>query len=131
MKNEEKTVSLDTMTGAGKKMELAGREYIVLPVNICDMHYVIGTGATKEEEEESEERLIILNKKSLENDDDVDWQLFGLNVTDPKKKAIFMKIINKYVFYKDHPMTEELLIEHNWSFKEIGKFLYKWVQISD
>ena len=129
MKNEEKTVSLDTMTGAGKKMELAGREYIVLPVNICDMHYVIGTGS--EEDDETEEKLFILNKKNLENEEDINWQLFGLNVTDPKKKEIFLKIINKYVFYKDHPMTEELLIEHNWSFKEIGKFLYKWVQISD
>ena len=42
-----------------------------------------------------------------------------------------MYIINKYVYYKDHPMTEEMLIEHNWSFKEIGEFLLTWCQISD
>ena len=38
---------------------------------------------------------------------------------------------NKYVYYKDIPMTEEMLIEHNWSFKEIGEFLFTWSQISD
>ena len=41
---------------------------------------------------------------------------------------MFMKIINKYVFYKEKPMTEQLLNEHNWSFREIGAFLYFWVQ---
>ena len=29
------------------------------------------------------------------------------------------------------PMTEELLVEHNWSFKEIGEFLLAWSQTSD
>lgn len=121
---EENKVNLDTMLGVGVKKEIAGREYKILPVNICDMHYIMG-------EENKDENLIILDKKSLEKEEEINWQLFGLNITDEKRKATFMKIINKYVFYKDVPMTEELLIEHNWSFKEIGEFLFVWSQISD
>ena len=127
MENEKK-VNLDTMVGIGKKMKIAGREYTVLPVNIMDMHYIIGNG---EEETEDDVRLIILNKKSLEKDEDINWQLFGLNVTDKARREIFLKMIQKYVYYKDHPMTEELLIEHNWSFKEIGEFMFAWAEVSD
>ena len=122
-KKEDKTVSLDTMTGVGIKKTIAGREYIILPVNIMDMHYVIG-------ENTKDENLFIVNKKTLEEDDN-NWQIFGINITDEKRRKTFMYIINKYVYYKDHPMTEELLIEHNWSFKEIGEFLLTWCQISD
>lgn len=121
---EENKISLDTMIGVGKKKEIAGREYTILPVNICDMHYIMG-------ETNQDEKLIILDKKSLEKEDGVNWQLFGLNITDKKRKSTFLKIINKYVYYKDVPMTEEMLIEHNWSFKEIGEFLFAWSQISD
>ena len=122
---EEVKVNIDTMTGVGKIKKIAGREYTILPVNIRDMHYIIGEGNT-------DEKLIILNKKSLEDgEEDINWQLFGYNITDPKKKESFIYIINHYVFYKGVPMTEELLIEHNWSFKEIGEFLYTWSQISD
>lgn len=121
---EENKISLDTMIGVGKKKEIAGREYTILPVNICDMHYIMG-------ETNQDEKLIILDKKFLEKEDGVNWQLFGLNITDKKRKATFLKIINKYVYYKDVPMTEEMLIEHNWSFKEIGEFLFAWSQISD
>jgi hypothetical protein len=128
MKKEEKKVSLETMTGVGKKKKIAGREYLILPVNIMDMKYIMG-------DENPEEKLIILDRKQLEKEDDVNWQLFGLNITDSKRKASFMYIINKYVYYcvndEKIPMTEELLIEHNWSFKEIGDFLFNWCQISD
>lgn len=126
MKENEKQekVSIETMTGVGKKKKIAGREYLILPVNIGDMHYVIG-----------EDHLIILDKKQLETDDDINWQLFGLNITDEEKKKIFMKILNKYVYYlvgdEKIPMTEKLLIEHNWSFKEIGEFIFTWCQVSD
>lgn len=122
-KKEDKTVSLDTMTGVGIKKTIAGREYIILPVNIMDMHYVIGKNT-------KDENLFIVNKKTLEEDNN-NWQIFGINITDEKRRKTFMYIINKYVYYKDHPMTEELLIEHNWSFKEIGEFLLTWCQISD
>ena len=126
MKESEK-VSLETMTGVGKKMEIAGKEYYVLPVNIRDMHYIIG-------EENPDERLIIVDKKQLEEDNTA-WQLFGLNIIHQKRKETFMKILNSYVFYiingEQIPMTEKLLIEHNWSFKEIGEFLLAWCQISD
>lgn len=125
MENNEK-ISLDTMTGVGKKKTIAGREYTILPVNIRDMHYIIGNG-----QEDGETRLLIIDKKNLQENEDVNWQLFGLNITDPQRKEIFIKILNKYVFYKEHQMTEELLIEHNWSFKEIGEFLFAWSQISD
>lgn len=122
---EEVKVNIDTMTGVGKIKKIAGREYTILPVNIRDMHYIIGEGNT-------DEKLIILNKKSLEEgNEDINWQLFGYNITDPKKKESFLYILNHYVFYKNIPMTEDLLIEHNWSFKEIGEFLYTWSQISD
>lgn len=123
MSEEKKTVSLDTMTGVGKIKKIAGREYTILPVNIMDMHYIIG-------KENEDENLFIVNKKFLEENDN-NWQLFGVNITDEKRRKTFMYIINKYVYYKDHPMTEDMLIEHNWSFKEIGEFLLVWSQISD
>lgn len=127
MKKEEK-IPIETMTGMGKRKTLAGREYLILPVNIKDMCYVMG-------ESEDIPKLFIIDKKSMEKDEKLNWQLFGLNITDPSIKKIFMYIVNKYVYYcvgdEKIPMTEELLIEHNWSFKEIGEFLYAWVQISD
>lgn len=122
-KETEKKVSIDTMTGVGKVKIIAGREYTILPVNIMDMHYIIG-------KENEDENLFIVNKKFLEENDN-NWQLFGVNITDEKRRKTFMYIINKYVYYKDHPMTEDMLIEHNWSFKEIGEFLLVWSQISD
>ena len=80
-------------------------------------------------------KLVIIDKKKLETDDDLSWQLFGLNITNPEIKKVFIYVISKYVYYcvgdEKIPMTEELLIEHNWSFKEIGEFLYTWVQVSD
>lgn len=121
---EENKISLDTMLGVGKKKKIAGREYTILPVNISDMHYIMG-------ENNPEENLIILDRKSLENENEINWQLFGINITDENRKKTFLKILNKYVYYKDVPMTEEMLIEHNWSFKEIGEFLFTWSQISD
>lgn len=127
MKKEQK-VSIETMTGVGKKKKLAGREYWILPVNIKDMCYVMG-------ESEDTPKLFIIDKKKIETDDELSWQLFGLNITNPEIKKVFMYIINKYVYYcvgdEKVPMTEELLIEHNWSFKEIGEFLYTWIQVSD
>lgn len=127
MKKGEK-ITIETMAGMGKKKTLAGREYWILPVNIKDMCYVMG-------ESEDTPKLFIIDKESIENDKKLNWQLFGLNITNPEIKKVFMYIINKYVYYcvgdEKIPMTEELLIEHNWSFKEIGEFLYTWVQISD
>ena len=126
MKENEK-ISIETMTGVGKKKKIAGREYYILPVNIRDMHYVMGA-------ENAEENLVIINKKTLE-EEDVNWQLFGLNITDENRRKTFMEILNKYVYYlvgdEKIPMTEKLLIEHNWSFKEIGEFLFTWCQVSD
>lgn len=123
--SEDRKVSIDTMTGAGKKIELVGREYVILPVNIEDMKYIIG-------DDNPDEKLIILDKKKFdEGKEELDWQLFGINLVDPKRRKTFLYIVNKYVFYKGVPMTEELLIEHNWSFKEIGKFLFEWGQVSD
>lgn len=123
--SEDRKVSIDTMTGAGKTIELVGREYVILPVNIEDMKYIIG-------DDNPDEKLIILDKKKFdEGKEGRDWQLFGINLVDPKRRKTFLYIINKYVFYKGVPMTEELLIEHNWSFKEIGKFLFEWCQVSD
>lgn len=127
MKKEDR-VSIETMTGVGKRKTIAGREYLILPVNIRDMCYIMG-------DSEDVPKLVIIDKKKLETDDDLSWQLFGLNITNPETKKVFMNIINKYVFYcvgdEKIPMTEELLIEHNWSFKEIGEFLYIWAQVSD
>ena len=127
MKKEDK-VSIETMTGVGKRKTIAGREYLILPVNIRDMCYIMG-------DSEDVPKLVIIDKKKLETDDDLSWQLFGLNITNPETKKVFMNIINKYVYYcvgdEKIPMTEELLIEHNWSFKEIGEFIYIWAQVSD
>ena len=87
MKKEEK-VPIETMTGVGKKKKIAGREYYILPVNIRDMCYIMG-------ESEDTPKLIIIDKKKLETDDDLNWQLFGLNITNPELKKVFMHIINK------------------------------------
>ena len=123
MKKEEKKVTIETMAGVGKKKKIAGREYMILPVNIRDMHYVIG-----------DDHLIIINKKELE-EESLKWQLFGLNYTDEERRKAFLYIMNKYVYYlvgdEKIPMTEEMLIEHNWSFKEIGEFLFTWCEVSD
>ena len=124
---ENESASIETMTGVGKKKKIAGREYYILPVNIKDMHYIIG-------EENPDERLIIVDKKQIEAQEE-SWQLFGLNIIQEKRKQTFIKIINKYVYYIVNdtyiPMTEKMLIEHNWSFKEIGEFIYTWCQVSD
>lgn len=121
---EGNKVSFDTMANMGITKQIAGREYKILPVNIEDMGYIIG--------DDPAQRLVILNRKQIENPDDkADWQVFGLNIIDPTRKAIFMKIINKYLYYKDEPMTEERLIEHGWSFREIGEFIITWCQESD
>lgn len=117
---EKEVVSLETMTGVGKKKTIAGREYTILPVNIKDMHYIL----------EGADKIILIDKKTLE-EDNASWQVFGLNITDEKKKKVFLEMVNKYVYYLDRPMTEEMLIEHGWSFKEIGEFLLSWAQISD
>ena len=121
-------ISIETMTGVGIKKKIAGREYYIVPINIVDMHYVMGA-------EGSEDNLIILSKKNLEENEDINWQLFGLNITEDARRKTFIKMISKYVFYITNdtqiPMSEELLIEHNWSFKEIGEFLFTWCQISD
>lgn len=126
MEKGNNKVSLETMTGVGKKKTIAGREYTILPVNIRDMHLILG-------DENPEEKLIILDKKKVETSED--WQIFGLNITNEKRKKTFLYILNKYVFYsingENVPMTEELLIDHNWSFKEIGEFLFVWAEISD
>ena len=123
--NEKKTISLDTMLNVGVSKTLAGREYKILPVNIEDMQYIMG--------EDSDNRLIILNRSQIENPEekDITWQTFGLNIVDEKRKNILLKMISKYVYYKDIPMTEELVIEHGWSFKDIGEFLLTWCEASD
>ena len=118
MAKENKTYNLETMAGIGKEKQIAGRTYKILPVNIEDMHYILG--------EKEEERLFIVTQKNIESKE-VDIKVFGYNVLEPKRK-IFLKIINKYVYYLDQPMTEELLIEHNWSFKEIAEFIWFWTQ---
>lgn len=110
---------IDTMTGAAKKIILVGREYEVLPVKIEDMKYFIGSNEN--------EHLFIPDKKTIDSGES-QWYMFGLNLEEPRK-TILIKMINKYVFYKEKPMTEELLNKHNWSFKEIGTFLYYWTQI--
>lgn len=119
MSKKEKIYDIDTMTGAAKKITLVGREYEILPIKIEDMHYFIG--------ENDANHLVIPDKQSIDKGE-TEWYMFGLNVQEPRK-SVFMKMVNKYVFYKEKPMTEELLNEHNWSFKEIGTFLYYWTQI--
>ena len=118
MAEENKIYNLETMSGIGKVKKIAGREYKILPVNIEDMHHIIG--------EDAEQRLYIASKEDIEKKE-VDIKVFGHNVIGPKKE-IFLKILKKYVYYLDKPMTENLLVEHNWSFKEIAEFMWFWIQ---
>lgn len=89
--SEDRKVSIDTMTGAGKTIELVGREYVILPVNIEDMKYIIG-------DDNPDEKLIILDKKKFdEGKEGLDWQLFGINLVDPKRRKTFcILLINMY-----------------------------------
>lgn len=116
----KKTYDIDTMTGAGKKITLVGREYEVLPIRIEDMNLLLSS------EDEDKPRLLIPDKDVVDKGE-TPWTIFGYNVIG-ERKELFMKVISKYLFYKERPMTEELLNEHNWSFKEIGTFLYFWIQ---
>lgn len=118
MAKENKTYNLETMAGIGKEKKIAGRTYKILPVNIEDMHHIIG--------EAIEQRLYIPSKEDVEKGE-ADIKVFGYNVLEPKKE-IFLKILRKYVYYLEQPMTEKILIEHNWSFKEIAEFLWFWTQ---
>ena len=61
MKKNQK-ISIETMTGMGKKKTIAGREYMILPVNIKDMCYVMG-------ESEDTPKLFIIDSKKIETDD--------------------------------------------------------------
>lgn len=139
MEEEEKKGNLDnldTMAGIAKKKTIAGREYEILPVTIEDMHYILGTDEDLKADVENRTNykksttIYIVSKADIEANVDA-WQLFGFNIVDENRKKIFMDILHRYVSYKGHPMTEKLLIEHNWSFKEIGEFLFTWCQISD
>ena len=39
-KEEVKVISLDTIANVGEKITLANREYVVVPINVADMHIV-------------------------------------------------------------------------------------------
>ena len=39
--SEKTNYNIETMTGAGKKITLVGREYEVLPIKIEDMKYIL------------------------------------------------------------------------------------------
>lgn len=119
-KKEKREVSLETMAGVGKEVEIAGRNYTILPINIEDMHYLFGDNA--------EERLLLfLDEEGKEKNTHI---MYGSNLVG-KKKDIFINMITKYVYYCKEPMTEKLLVEHNWSLKEIKTFMDAWIQISD
>ena len=49
---------------------------------------------------------------------------------DPLTKEEEESCIKKLLLNKDKD-ARNMLIEHNWSFKEIGEFLFVWSQISD
>lgn len=117
--NKTQAISLDVMACVGKEIELAGKKYVVCPVNIADMHLILNSGNL----------YIPLDSKEDESGDNQIIQLIGLNVTDEKMSTNFFYIIEKYVRYKDKPMSKELLIEHNWSFNDIKKFLMFWSQV--
>ena len=117
---EEKTITLDTMANVGKPITLAGREYVVCPVNISDMYLVINAG-----------ELYIPVKTEEEEESKMALQLVGLNITDEKRAKNLFRVIEKYVRYKSTPVTKEMVEEHNWSFQDIKDFLLFWAQISD
>ena len=100
MKNETK-IGLDTMLGVGKKKKIAGREYYILPVCIKDMIYVIGNGIENDETK----TLVIVDKESL-NQEEVKWQLFGLNIVDEERKKI-IKLAREKVEMLVEQMAEQ------------------------
>lgn len=115
--NDIQPVSLDVMACVGKKITLAGKEYKVSPVNIRDMHLILNAGELyiPISSEEKEEKAVL--------------QLVGVNVTDAEKAQNLFYVIEKYVRYKDEPMTKKMVEEHNWSFADIKEFLLFWAQI--
>ena len=108
------------MANVGKPITLAGREYVVCPVNISDMYLVINAG-----------ELYIPVKTEEEEESKMALQLVGLNITDEKRAKNLFRVIEKYVRYKSTPVTKEMVEEHNWSFQDIKDFLLFWAQISD
>lgn len=116
-KISEHKITLDTMTKVGKKVILANREYLIAPINIGDM-WIITSDILL---------LPILREKEIED------KYYMLNVIEEERAKYFFKIIEKYVSYNNGtiPMTRELVEEHNWSFKDIKKFLDVWLEVSD
>lgn len=117
LKISDNKITLDTMTKVGKKVILANREYLIAPINIGDM-WIITSDILF---------LPILREKEI---DDI---YYMTNVIDDYRANYFFKIIEKYVSYNNGtiPMTRELVEEHNWSFKDIKKFLDVWLEVSD
>lgn len=113
-----KEITLDTMTKVGKKAQIANREYTICPINIEDMGIVM------------KGEIYIPTEKQLENKE-VTIEFFGLNVTEESRAEKFFYVVEKYTRYEGQPVTKDLVIEHNWSFKDIKDFLYNWVQISE
>lgn len=115
-KEEVKVISLDTIANVGEKITLANREYVVVPINVADMHIVAKNSL-----------LLPLQVKGEEIED----YLYALNVTDEERAKIFYQVVEKYLRYKDNPVTKELVEEHNWTFADIKNFLKAWLKVSD
>ena len=84
------------------------------------MHFILNSG---------ELYIPISSKEEEEEEGNMALQLVGLNITDESKARNFFYIVEKYCRYKDIPVTRKLVEEHNWSFKDIKKFLTFWSQI--
>lgn len=113
---EKGRVTLDTMTAVGKKVKIAGREYVVAPITIMDMD-ILDTNI-----------ILPINKE-----DEIDDVSYAINIIDKDRARIFYYIVEKYTKFGDDkiPVTEKLINEHNWSIKDIKHFLQVWLQISD
>lgn len=112
----DKYISLDTMKAVGKEVVLAGRKYTVAPIALKDLD-ILDTGLI----------LPIIGNKDIED------IYFSNNITDPEKAKVFYYIVEKYTKYEDGsmPVNQKLIDEHNWSIKDIRKFLEVWLQVSD
>ena len=120
-KNEEKekkVITLDTMLKMGKKGNIANREYVVCPINIEDMPIFING------------ELFVPDKDKLEKGE-IRNEFFGINIVDEQKSKTFFYVVEKYARYENQPVTRDMIIEHNWSFSDIKKFLYTWLEISE
>lgn len=113
----------DTFSNRGKDIKIGGRDYRICACTFEDAWIYL------------ERRLIVWSDMKETDKDEKDEFSFKF------QRAMYYnfhtgyqyieKIVCKYLLFKEKPMTEDLLQNHDWSVKDLSDFLEAWVKISD